>query len=234
MWPWGRRERRRRKALPRAEAALREASAGFYEVEVTARRITFVRDELVRLLDEGIGLSREAMGGTLESAKHQAATLDASYAGYFADLDAWTPLDRHPTAAELTAAAEVFERWTRGWDEVLDAGRGALAGLDHLLDVLAEFRTVCRPVVTAASRSMSAARGELNALAGEGVTSRPLRRSLREAEGALERLADGRASVMAQDDVASYARRLHAEAEDIRRRVRRARPRMALLAAGPE
>ncbi|MGI5454357.1 hypothetical protein ACQEWB_14510 [Streptomyces sp. CA-249302] len=225
IWPWGRRKR----ALARAEKALRDAAAGFYEVEAATRWTAARREELVRFLDQGHGLSRNAMAMPIEAAQRQVAHFDTVCPEYFADLDAQTPLEKHATPEELDEATRVLDKWARSWEWALSGYHAAREGSDYLDITLMDFFGECRPILTAASASMAAARLELDALAEQCVTSRPLRRSLREAEGELERLADGRTNLERRSDIAARGRRLHAEAEDIRRRMRDARPRLEFL-----
>ena len=230
MWPWGRGRREREQALGRAEAALRDASAGFHEVEVGLRRITFLRDEVQRLLDERIGLNRAECRGFMAGNEEVLTRHNTIFGEYFTDLDAWTPLARHDTAARLDDAATVFTEWSGLWDGILDNHRDGEDERAGLFDTLGRFRTECRPVLTDAAESTAAARRDLDSLADDGVRSRSLGHALRTLEGELDRLSDGRTTVAKRADVASRGRRLHAEAEDIRRRLRAVRPRLAVLA----
>lgn len=116
MWPWGRGGRKR-------EQALRDAAAGFYEVEVSLRRITFLRDEVQRLIDERIGLNRAQCQQLVAGTEAVLTRHNTFYADYFTDLDAWTPLARHDTAARLDDAATVFWGWSGTWDGILDSHR---------------------------------------------------------------------------------------------------------------
>ncbi|MFE6664290.1 hypothetical protein ACFVFH_12140 [Streptomyces sp. NPDC057697] len=95
---------------------------------------------------------------------------------------------------------------------------------DHLFGTLADFRTLCAPLMRTAVDTLETAREELAALATEGIASRPLKRVLRETDAFLTRLRQGRAGIEGRTNVASFFRRLHAEAEDIGRRIRLARP----------
>lgn len=229
MWPWGRGRRKREQALGRAEEALRDAAAGFYEVEVSLRRITFLRDEVQRLIDERIGLNRAQCQQLVAGTEAVLTRHNTFYADYFTDLDAWTPLARHDTAARLDDAATVFWGWSGTWDGILDSHREGEDERAELLDALARFRTECRPILTDAAESTAAARRDLDSLADDGVRSRSLGRALRTLEGELDRLSDGRTTVARRSDVASRGRRPHAEADDIRRRLRAVRPRLAAL-----
>lgn len=200
---------------------------------MSLRRITFLRDEVQRLIDERIGLNRAECQELLISTEAVLTRHDTIFGDYFTDLDGWTPLGRHDTAAQRDEAAAVFGEWAGAWDGILRDHRDGEDERAGLFDALALFRTECRPVLTEAAESTAAARRELDILAGDGdgdgVRSRSLGRALRTLEGELDRLSDGRTTVAKRLEVASRGRRLHAEAEDIRRRLRTARPRLAVL-----
>lgn len=233
MWPWGRRKREREAALARAEAALREATAGFYEVELCSRRVEFVASEVRRIADEGIGLAAGPFTGLLEACAVVVANLDSTFGAYFEDLDALTPLGRHGTAEELDRAALGLAGWAEQFDEYLVAQAETKESIDNLFEKLAGFRPVCAPLMRTAVDALEAAREELAALAAEGITSRPLKRALRETGAALSRLRKGQTGTEGREQVASSFRRLHAEAEDIRRRIRLARPLTAAFGEEP-
>lgn len=233
MWPWGRSGRKREQALGRAEEALRDAAAGFCEVEVSLRRITLLRDEVRRLIDERIGLNRAQRRQLVVGTEEILTRHDTFYADHFTDLDAGTPLSRHDTAARLDEAATVFWGWSGTWDGILDSHRDGEDERAELFDVLAPFRSECRPILTGAAES-TAARHGLDSLAADGVRSRLLGRALRTLEGELDRLSDGRTTVARRAEVASRGRRPHAEAEDIRRRLRAVRPRLVVLTEAAE
>lgn len=224
MWPWGRKKRERDEALVRAEAALREASAAFYEVELDLRRVEFAAGEIRRLADEGIGARRESVEAFLRGVTGTAASLNALFAGYFEDLDAHTPLERHETAEDLDRAALALVGRVKQFEEILVLQRVNKADIDFLFENIAIFHSMCAPLMRTAVDTLESAREELAALAADGVTSRPLERMLRETDASLTRLREGRTGTSGREHVASFFRRLHAEADDIRRRIRLARP----------
>ncbi|WP_405534264.1 hypothetical protein OG787_03570 [Streptomyces sp. NBC_00075] len=187
-----------------------------------------------RLIDERIGLNRAQCRQLVAGTEEVLTRHVTFYADHFTDLDAWTPLSGHDTAARLDGAATVFWGRSGTWDGILDSHRDGEDERAELFDVLARFRTGCRPILTDAAESTAAARRDLDSLADDGVRSRSLGRALRTLEGELDRLSDGRTTVARRAEVASRGRRLHAEAEDIRCRLRAVRPRLAVLTEAAE
>ncbi|WP_369032752.1 hypothetical protein [Streptomyces adonidis] len=187
-----------------------------------------------RLIDERIGLNRAQCRQLVAGTEEVLTRHVTFYADHFTDLDAWTPLSGHDTAARLDGAATAFWGWSGTWDGILGSHRDGEDERAELFDVLARFRTGCRPILTDAAESTAAARRDLDSLADDGVRSRSLGRALRTLEGELDRLSDGRTTVARRAEVASRGRRLHAEAEDIRCRLRAVRPRLAVLTEAAE
>lgn len=104
-WPWGRNEKDREAALERAEAALREMTAAFYEAEAASRRVDFYLSEIRRLLEEGFGLHRASLAHTLATGDRVDSGYDRAFTEYFEVLDSLTRLSRHSTARKLARAA---------------------------------------------------------------------------------------------------------------------------------
>lgn len=226
-WPWGRDGGRREEALRDAEVALREMTAAFYEAEIVERSTKFYASELQRLLDDGFGLQRDNCAGTLAACARVESIFVAVFTEYFALRDSFLPLGRLPSTRKVRRATEAFEEATAAVLEPLEAGAESKRDLDYLFEMIADFRTLCRPPALAATAGLEAARAELDALAADGITSKPLRRRIQRASRDLEVLKDGRTALVHKLDVSAAFHRLHAEAEDLRRRIRAARPTAA-------
>ncbi|MEU6974695.1 MULTISPECIES: hypothetical protein [unclassified Streptomyces] len=230
-WPWGRDRGgpEREEALERAEEALREMTAAFYEAEIVDRSIKFYASELRRLLDDGFGLQRDNCAGTLAACAKVESIFVTVFTEYFELRDSFTPLGRRASARRVERATAAFEEATAAVLEPLETAAESKRDLDYLFDVIAGFRTLCRPPALAATDGLEAARAELEALASDGITSKPLRRRIQHASRDLKVLKDGHSVLVHKLDVSAAFHRLHAEAEDIRRRIRAARPLAAVL-----
>ncbi|MEU8757607.1 hypothetical protein [Streptomyces sp. NPDC048659] len=228
-WPWGRDREEREYARASAEEALRYMTATFYEAEVLDRAITSYAAELRRLMDDGFGLRRASVAPVLDACAQVEAVFVTVFTEYFELRDALLPLRPHASVRGLRKARAAFEEASLHVLGPMDDGAAAKQDLDKLFDTIASFRTLCRPPALAAADGLAAAEAELAALAADGVTSGPLRRRLRDTARELEVLKDGRGELVHMRDVAAAFHRLHAEAEDLRRRIRIARPLAAVL-----